>query len=223
MKPRYSKPLTLCGDPLSRLLVIAFSSVICLTGCGKSDETAKTQSDAPKPSWREWIAKGTDAEWWKKQWSQASDSARKAKASLETIRVDEVKKQAAEITKAIERQDFSKVEAIAGELGKHLSVEKLGEGLRFITIQRQKGGEAAAKAIDEYAARQDLNEFEKAAAQNLKKSLMFAQREDVQGSVVWAILFACECKFGSHEGAMIGGLIVSILFPDLRPADAPSK
>jgi hypothetical protein len=116
----------------------------------------------------------------------------------------------------LESQDVSKVAAVAGELGKHLSIEKLTEGLRFVVIQRQKGGEAAAKAIDEYAARPDLNEFEKIAAQNLKAGLSIAQRDDVRGLIAGAIFFACESKLGAHRGGFLAVPIISILFPELN-------
>jgi hypothetical protein len=202
------------------LFVAIWISMIGLSSCNKKPtkepQTTKPVEEAPKASWRDWIAKSTDLEWWKQQGAKASDAAKTFQASLDSINAEEVKKQANEIVKAIESQDVSKVEAVAGELGKRLSIEKLTEGLRFVVIQRQKGGEAAAKAIDEYAARPDLNEFEKIAAQNLKAGLSIAQRDDVRGLIAGAIFFACESKLGAHRGGFLAVPIISILFPELN-------
>ena len=153
-------------------------------------------------------------DWWKKQWSSASEAAKSAKASLDTINVDELKKQASEITKSIESQNFTKVDELSTKLGKLLSVEKLSEGFRFVIIRRQRGGAAAMKAIEKYAAQPDLNDFEKTAAQNLKKDLAVIQSENLQGYIVLAIFFACECKLGAHQGGILAVPIISILFPD---------
>ena len=200
------------------LLVAILASLTCLSSCDKKAEEApkasKPVAEAPQSSWRDWIAKSSDPTWWKEQGDKAADAATGIKASLDSINVEEVKKQATEIGKAIESQDFSKVEAVAGELGKHLTIEKLVDGLRFVIIQRQKGGEAASKAIDDYAARPDLNEFEKIAAQNLKAGLSVAQREDVRGLIAVAICFACESKLGAHRGGILAVPIISILFPE---------
>lgn len=199
--------------------------MLCLCSCDKKPDeapkTSKSTSEAPTSSWKDWMTKGADPSWWQQQWSKASEAAQTAKKSLESIKAEELKKQASELLQAIEAQDSSKVQGLVTELEKHLSVEKLGDGLNFIILQRQKGGEAAVEAIDEYAARTDLNQFEKAAALHLKKGMETLQRDDVRGGIVWAILFACECKFGSHEGAMIGALISSILFPEIKHATAP--
>lgn len=197
-----------------------------LSSCDKKTEEApqasKPAAEAFQTSWRDWIAKSADPKWWKDQWSQASEAAKAAKSSLDALKPEELKKQASDLLKAIEDMKLPEIEKLGADLTKHLSVEKLGDGLNFIILQRQQGGEAAAKAIEAYAARSDLNDYERAAAQNLKKGLETLQRDDVRGGIVWAVLFACECKFGSHEGALIGGLIVSILFPDFKaPASNP--
>jgi hypothetical protein len=195
----------------------------CLSSCDQKAEEApqasKPAAETSQVSWRDWIAKSTDPTWWKEQWSQASEAAKAAKRSLDALKAEELKKQASDLLKAIEDMKLTEVESLAAELSKHLTVEKLGDGLKFIILQRQQGGEAATKAIEAYAARTDLNDYERAAAQNLKKGLETLQRDDVRGGIVCAVIFACECKFGSHEGALIGGLIVSILFPDFHPPD----
>ena len=198
----------------------------CLSSCDKKAEEApkasKPAAETSQVSWRDWIAKSTDPTWWKEHWSQASEAAKAAKRSLDALKAEELKKQASDLLKAIEDMKLTEVESLGAELSKHLTIEKLGDGLNFIILQRQQGGEAAAKAIEAYAARTDLNDHERAAAQNLKKGLETLQRDDVRGGIVWAVLFACECKFGSHEGALIGGLIASILFPDFKaPASNP--
>lgn len=215
-----------CRASLATALQDAAAPFICagaivvisllIAGCEREAKFAQfpAQKEDEKPAWSEWMAKGTDADWWKQQSTRASEAAKAAKASLDSINVTEVKKLALEITQAIERQDFSEVESLAVELGKHLSVEHLAEGMRFIIIQRQKGGEAATRAIEEYAKKPDLSEFEKTAAENLKKGLNFAQSDDVQGCIFLAIFFAAECKLGAHRGGLIAIPIMSILFPE---------
>lgn len=201
-------------------LIVICTSVSGLSSCDQKPadppQAAKPATEAPQPSLGDWIVKSTDQEWWKKQGAKASDAAKAVKVSLDSINAEEVKKQANEIVKAIESQDISKVEVVAGALGKHLSIEKLTEGLRFVIIQRQKGGEAAAKAINEYASRPDLNEFEKIAAQNLKAGLSIAQRDNVRGLIAVAIFFACESKLGAHRGGFLAIPIISILFPEFH-------
>ncbi len=194
---------------------MAWSSavVLSLSGCEKSPTQAEDKSSSPSEL-RQWLAKSTDIDWWKAKTEQGSELAAKAKSALDSIKTDELRKQASELTKALDTKDWSQVEKLARQIGGHLSAEKLSEGLRFVVIQRQKGGEAASKAIEEYAARQDLNEYEKAAAKSLQKGLSFVQRDDVQGYVVLAIFFACECKLGAHQGGLLAVPIISILFPD---------
>lgn len=191
-----------------------------MSGCDKGKESSKaaeTQKPAEVSGWGEWFAKNTDTDWLKSQWSKGSELAKTAKTSLDSIKVDELKQQVSELTKALETQDFGKIEGMAdqiGKIGKLLTVDKLVEGMRFVAIQRQKGGEAAVKAVEEYAARNDLNEFEKTAAENLKNGMALIQRDDVQGYVCLAIFYACECKLGAHQGGLLAIPIISILFPD---------
>lgn len=184
-----------------------------LSGCGK--DSTQAEGKMPPPSeLRQWLVKSTDIDWWKAKAAKGSELAAAAKATLDSIKTDKLKQQAAELTKALDTKDLSQIEGLARQLGEHLSTEKLSDGLRFVVIQRQKGGEAAIKAIEEFAARQDLNEYEKAAAKSLQKGLSYVQRDDVQGYVVLAIFFACECKLGAHQGGLLAVPIISILFPD---------
>ncbi|MFN0075140.1 MAG: hypothetical protein ACKVY0_01565 [Prosthecobacter sp.] len=192
-------------------------AITSVCSCGKREENPKpvaSQSKAEISTWREWIAKSTDKAWLKQQWSDASEAAKTAKGSLDALNVGEVQKQVTEFAKALEAQDFTKMENMAGDLGKHLSIEKLEQGMRFVILQRRQGGEAALKAIDDYAARTDLNDLEKAAAQNLRKSATFLQRDDFRGWVYVSIFFACECKLGAHRGGLLAIPIISVLFPD---------
>lgn len=193
-----------------------------LVSCGKKDpespQAAKTAADAAQSSWREWISKSSDTGWWQQQWAEASEAA---KASLEALKAIEVKKRLSELTEAFESKDDSKVEGIAAELGRHLSLNKLEQGMRFVILQRKEGGAAALKAIDDYAARTDLNEFEKAAAHNLQKSAALLQRDDFRGWVSVTIFFACECKLGAHRGGLLAIPIISILFPDYLEKPTP--
>ena len=197
------------------LFVALGTALICLSSCDKkpaeAPQAAKPATETPKASWRDWIAKSTDTDWWQEQWSEASAAA---KASLEALKGDEVKKRVSELSTALGSKDFIKTENLAAELGKHLSLDKLEQGIRFIILQRKDGGEAALKAINDYAARTDLNEFEKAAAQNLQKTAAFLQRDDFRGWTYAAIFFACECKLGAHRGGLLAIPIISILFPD---------
>ena len=199
-------------------LVVICTSLSGLSSCDKKPtdppQAAKPATEALQPSWRDWITNSTDKAWLKQQWSDASDAAKTAKGSLDALNIGEVQKQVSEFAKALEAQDFTKMENMAGELAKHLSIEKLEQGVRFVILQRQKGGEAALKAIDDYAARTDLSDLEKAAAQNLRKSAALLQRDDFRGWVYLSIFFACECKLGAHRGGLLAIPIISILFPD---------
>ncbi len=193
---------------------------MCLSGCDKAPTQTKEKASSTSEL-RQWLAKSTDIDWWKAKTQQGSELATKAKAALDSIKTDELRKQASELTKALDTKNWSQIEGLAHQIGNHLSAEKLSEGLRFVVIQRQKGGEAASKAIEEYAARQDLTEYEKAAAKSLQKGLSFVQRDDVQGYVVLAIFFACECKLGAHQGGLLAVPIISILFPDYDGKHSP--
>jgi hypothetical protein len=190
-----------------------FGVAMCISGCGKDPTVAKEKS-APPFELNQWLAKSTGIDWLKAKTEQGAELATKAKAALDSIKTDELRQQALELTKALDTKDWSQIDGMAQQIGKQLSAEKLSEGLRFVVIQRQKGGEAATKAIEEYAARQDLNEYEKAAAKSLQKGLSYVQRDDVQGYVVLAVFFACECKLGAHQGGLLAVPIISILFPD---------
>lgn len=192
----------------------AFMACAVIAEDAKPVETAKAPDQGPSTGWKEWLAKGTDPEWLKSQWSKGSELAKNAAASLESVKPAELQRQFYELTKAIEANDFAKVEELAGHLGKVLNAEKFAEGMRFLIIQRQKGGEAAVKAINEFASRKDLNEFERTAAAGLKLSMAVAESDDVRGAIIGVIFFACECKLGAHQGGLLAIPIVAILFPD---------
>jgi hypothetical protein len=185
--------------------------------CADAEESGKSgpiPDKSERSDWHEWITRGTDAEWLRSQWSKGSELAKSAKASLSSINADELKRQCSELNRAIEANDFSKVTELTECLAKKIGTEKFVDGMRYVVIRRQKGGEAATKAIEEYSNRKDLNDLEKAAAQNLKSGSALLNREDVQGHIVLAIFFACECKLGAHQGGLLAVPIISILFPD---------
>lgn len=209
-----------CSNTLSKYPILAVCAslgvFLSLTACDKATEPKESVNTNQDQTigWREWFSKSTDTDWLKSQWSKGSEIAKSAKASLDSLKVDELSQAFANLKKAVESQDFTKVDEFANHLDKLLTTEKLAEGMRFVVIQRQQGGNAAAKAIEDYATRKDLGEFEKAAAENLKKGLTLLQREDLQGYTVLAIFFACECKLGAHQGGLLAVPIISILFPD---------
>lgn len=189
-------------------------------------------------AWRQWLAKGQDTTWLKEQWAKGKDAAwlneqwaksadltQAAKASLGSINMEELKKLFSDFTQALDTKNFDKADVIAQQVGNQLADERMAKGLQFVILQRKSGGDAAVKAIEAYAARADLSPYEKLAAESLKQSMTFVQRDDVQSCLAFAIIFGCECKFGSHEGAAIGSVITMLLFPDFasKPTSSPQN
>lgn len=201
-----------CSHVMSILLM---SALLCQ--CGEKKEEAPTaravEASEPPPApalkadegWTDWL---------KTQWGKRDEHAAKMSSAIDSIKMPELGKEIASLQKAIEAQDFSHVQELAKAIDKTLSTANMDEAVGFIMLQRRQGEEAAVKAIEDYTKRPDLNAYERAAAESFKKGLMFAQRDDVKSLVALAILFTCQSKFGSHEGAAIGALAVGLLFPD---------
>ncbi len=209
---------------VTQLLCVGF--LLSCPSCDKAEQKKETQNrpqTGESNSWKQWLTKGSDSKSLKSQWDKASEIAKAAKASLDSIQPEKLKQQFADLSKAIEGQDFSKMETLAGQLDKLLTTQRLADGLRFVVMQRQQGGEATIKAIEEYSGRNDLNEYERFATQNLKKGLAVMQRQDVQGYIVLAIFFACECKLGAHQGGLLAIPVISILFPDYLDKHSSTK
>lgn len=200
--------------PLS-ILSLAF----CLARVGTCAEPAEVAAGnaAEQSGWKQWLSKGMDPAWWKAQWSKGSDLTKAGVAAAQKLDPEQLKATVAQFSEAVAKEDYSMIQDATKGLGEVLSEEKLAEGFRFLIIQRQKGGEAAVKAVDEYAAREDLNELEKVAAENLKKGMALLQRDDVQTYIVLAILYACDSKLGRQEAPIVAALAISLLLPDYIP------
>lgn len=194
---------------------LLLSLVFCLARVGACAEPAEPPSGnvEEQSGWKQWLSKGMDPAWWKAQWSKGTDLAKAGVAAAEKLDPEQLKATVTQFSEAIEKGDSSKIKDAAKGLEEVLSPEKLAEGFHFLIIQRQKGGEAAIKAVDEYAARKDLNELERAAAENLKKGMALLQRDDVKSYMVLAVIYACDSKLGEPYGMGVAVPIINLLLP----------
>lgn len=199
--------------------VLLVPALLCQCGEKKETVPASYAVVVPAPAPVSTPASTPKAEegwtdWLKAQWNKRDEHAAKVSSAIDSIKMPELGKGIASLQKAIETQDLPKVEELAKAIDKTLSTQNLDNAVGFIMLQRRQGGEAAAKAIEDYAKRPDLNSNERAAADSFKKGLAFVQRDDVKSYIALAILFTCQSKFGSHEGAAVGALAVSLIYPD---------
>lgn len=126
-----------------------------------------------------------------------------------------------DLKKALEAGDHVKVEILARKLDELLgSQDALTTAFAVLKVHQQKGAEAARRFVDDYALREDLTVFQKEAVQQLREAQAAIANTDFRPYIALAIVFACASKFGPHEGAALGGLVVQALFPEMSHAES---
>jgi hypothetical protein len=150
--------------------------------------------------------------WLTKQWNGAGQLPQELKDQLAKVDWETVGIQFKATIEALEKGDYAEAEKLALAMDATLGTHALKEYVPILKAWVEQGMEGASTAIRTYLNRPDISEVEKKAYEGLLVSLETMERDDVKGYVSLGVVFACRHQFGSPQGELVGGLIVTGLY-----------
>ena len=133
-----------------------------------------------------------------------------AKGKFPDLDVKALQDKALELRNSIESEDYDLAEKAGDKLGSLLDNRAIGDCVRFLRINSEKGSAAAKAAIDEHLGSVQLSpevrNFFVEMGEGLA-ALDTGQRIDLIAAIVG---IACEVKFG-HGGGHVGDIVGAVL------------
>lgn len=203
---------------------LAMAACLLLAACGKTDSESseerasdvasegldKSESGkevAAAPSWKDRLQ---SADILKSGKDALGRYAGDAKGKLPDLDVQALQDRAAELRKSIETEDYDLAEKAGDKLGSLLDTRAIGDCVRFLRINSEKGSAAAKAAIDEHLGTVELSPEVRKFFVDMGDGLAAmdtGQRIDLIAAIVG---IACEIKFGhgaGHVGDIVGALL----------------